>query len=657
MAIDLPLDLQVAIVNPSGVPAGSGLILDTHHILTCAHVILTVTGGKAADPPPWDSDIDFRFLPWRSGEQPRARLVRNAWKATEGVPGDSGLRDLALLRVEKPLPSPTEYWRIYPGVHVPRSRVTILAFPEGQSAGIRADIIFKGEVADGWWQADNTPEAQYKIQPGFSGCPLFEPNTERVLGLIAEAERGGPRVGFLIPGSVLLKFLREVGDKLGQPEFADQFRARAPLFDVPDLPRNLLCRETLVQSVTDMVLGESKAAVGLVGLRGMGGIGKTVVARLLVEHDTVRRRFHDGVYWLTVGENKSLTEVESLQQKLLTRLSGKSRADLTLDGLREAIVKELEGQSVLLVVDDVWTPNDVHAFDIRRKGCAVVFTSRKRSGFDAHGVTVKDVEFLSETEAETLFRDHAGLGVDAPLVEAQRQILGHCNRHVLGVVVAGSMVRKHPQKATFILDRLERADVRRIVASVPEYRRSSAYPGQETSLFRMLQTSFDLLEDGQKGLFADFGIFREDTPIPAEAVELLGFAAGLDELETDESVKSLDDASLLTYHEGEQLGSPYVTLHDLQRDFAVCLAQDLRASHARFVDAYRKRFGGSFYDANGRSNMKYFRKFMIHHLLGAGLIEEALTLLIDPDWLAHRLAAKDQILEIIGDYDRGIAAS
>ena len=197
----------------------------------------------------------------------------------------------------------------------------------------------------------------------------------------------------------------------------------------------------------------------------------------------VRRRFHDGVYWLTVGENKSLTEVEALQQKFLARLSGKSHVESTLDGLRDAIDKT-KGRSILLVVDDVWTPIDVRAFDIRREGCAVVFTSRKREGFDAHGVALKNVELLDKAEAENLFRDYAGLPENVELDATLLQILGHCNRHALEVVIAGSMVRKHPQKTAFILDRFEKADVAKIVASVPEYRRSSAYPARKTKCGR-----------------------------------------------------------------------------------------------------------------------------------------------------------------------------
>ena len=105
-----------------------------------------------------------------------------------------------------------------------------------------------------------------------------------MLGLMAENDLGGARVGFFIPGSVLFKILAEVGDKIGKPDFANKFRARAALFDAPDLPRKLLPRKPLVQSIADTVLGESKAPVGVLGLRGMGGIGKTLVARLLIEH-------------------------------------------------------------------------------------------------------------------------------------------------------------------------------------------------------------------------------------------------------------------------------------------------------------------------------------------------------------------------------------
>jgi hypothetical protein len=83
------------------------------------------------------------------------------------------------------------------------------------------------------------------------------------------------------------------------------------------------------------------------------------------------------------------------------------------------------------------------------------------------------------------------------------------------------MVGRHPTRTALILDRFDRADVSSIVAAVPVYRRSRAYPGQKTSLFRILQTSFELLDDREKSFLGYFAIFPEDTQIPTAAIELL----------------------------------------------------------------------------------------------------------------------------------------
>jgi hypothetical protein len=652
MASALPLYLQVAILGADGNPVGSGLVLDKMHILTCAHVVRMAAGIKdQIAPPPSDRDVDVQTLPWQGSPPTAARLMPGAWKPTSVTPDDKGVRDLALLKLSAPLAGVGSGWGLYPGAHVPKAAVTLFAFPEGQIAGVRSDIILKGMVGDNWWQADNTPAAQYKIQPGFSGSPVFEPTIERVLGLVAEADRGAARVGFLIPGSILLAFLAEAAG----PDFADRFRAPAPLHGAPELPKKLVQRAAVIQGIAGMLLGDNPT-VGLVGLRGMGGIGKTVAARLLADDPAIRRRYHDGIFWCTVGENLKEEQIKDRQRGLLGSLGGQASGVSSIDELRDAITKELDGRKALIIVDDVWTPSDVRAFSIRSDGCAVLFTSRMTRSFEVNGVSVKNIELLDEPEAAGLFRAYAGIKDDVTLNDVQRKILAHCNRHALGVVVAGSMVGRHPTRTALILGRFDKADVSKIVAAVPEYRRSSAYPGQETSLFRILQTSFELLDDREKNFLGHFAIVPEDTQIPMAAIELLGPMANLNELDIDECVANLDDAALLTFHRNdEEPLLSFVTLHDLQRDFIVCQSNsnDNRKRHSSLVEAFRDRYGKLYVE--GPKDPSYLRRFMVHHLLGAGMTAEALALLIDPDWITHRLVAKDPAWEIIRDYDLGLA--
>jgi WD40 repeat protein len=558
------------------------------------------------------------------------------------------VRDLALLKLLAPFTGIRTGWGLYPGAHVPKAPATVFAFPRGQIAGVRSDIIFKGTLADSWWQADNTADAQYKIQPGFSGSPVFEPTIQRVLGIIAEADPGDPRVGFLIPGSALLAFLAETAG----PDFADRFRAPAPLHGVPELPKKLVQRAVVIRSIAEMLLGDSP----IVGLRGMGGIGKTVVARLLAEDPAIRHRYHDGIFWRALSQNLKEEELKDEQRGLLDVLGGRQSGAASIDELRDAITKELDGREVLIIVDDVWTANDVHAFNVRADGCSVLFTSRRSSGFDLNNVPVKNIELLDWPEAEELFRAYADIADNVALDEVAGRILGHCNRHALGVVVAGSMVRQYPTRTALILDRFEKADVSRIVAAIPQFRRSSAYPSQETSLFRVLQTSFELLHERERKFVAHFAIFPEDTQIPIAAVELLGSIDNLDELEIARSVGHLDDAALLTFHWSTEPSSSYVTFHDLQRDFVVCQSDsnDRLESHSALVQVFRDRYG-KLYAEGPNNGPSYLRRFMVYHLLGAKMTTEVFTLLIDPDWITHRLVAKDPVREIVRDYDLALA--
>jgi CO dehydrogenase nickel-insertion accessory protein CooC1 len=69
------------------------------------------------------------------------------------------------------------------------------------------------------------------------------------------------------------------------------------------------------------ITGQSSA----VGVRGMGGTGKSVLAAALAHDWEVRQAFPDGIYWLTIGQKPNLLE---LQNQLLRQLTG-SKQTLT----------------------------------------------------------------------------------------------------------------------------------------------------------------------------------------------------------------------------------------------------------------------------------------------------------------------------------------
>ena len=90
----------------------------------------------------------------------------------------------------------------------------------------------------------------------------------------------------------------------------EQGQAMGKLHGVPDLPPHYLSREDLAGLKRKLLADVRNVAIigrgQAVGVQGMGGIGKTVLAAALAQNSEVRRAFPDGIYWLTVGQTPSL---------------------------------------------------------------------------------------------------------------------------------------------------------------------------------------------------------------------------------------------------------------------------------------------------------------------------------------------------------------
>jgi hypothetical protein len=72
---------------------------------------------------------------------------------------------------------------------------------------------------------------------------------------------------------------------------------------VPDLPINFIARSVELEALKKALLSDrDQRDVALVAMRGMGGIGKTVLAQALCHDESVQAAFPDGIIWVRIGE-------------------------------------------------------------------------------------------------------------------------------------------------------------------------------------------------------------------------------------------------------------------------------------------------------------------------------------------------------------------
>jgi hypothetical protein len=87
-------------------------------------------------------------------------------------------------------------------------------------------------------------------------------------------------------------------------------KAMGKLFGVPELPPHYLLRaEDIAELKQKLLAGDRSIGItgqsSAVGVQGMGGIGKTVLAAAMAYDSEVRQTFPDGIHWLTVSQNRT----------------------------------------------------------------------------------------------------------------------------------------------------------------------------------------------------------------------------------------------------------------------------------------------------------------------------------------------------------------
>ena len=144
---------------------------------------------------------------------------------------------------------------------------------------------------------------------------------------------------------------------------------------VPPLPPNYVERRNDLEALRSAVLDDGTSRrVALTALKGMAGVGKTILAQALCLDETVQSAFPDGIVWLNIGKDpRDLLP--------LFREAGRATGDSLqgYDSVQSAsnqLRNHLREKAVLLVLDDVWDAHDAAPFLIDSPRSRLLITTR-----------------------------------------------------------------------------------------------------------------------------------------------------------------------------------------------------------------------------------------------------------------------------------------
>ncbi|XP_031278328.1 putative disease resistance protein RGA1 [Pistacia vera] len=215
---------------------------------------------------------------------------------------------------------------------------------------------------------------------------------------------------------------------------------------------DVIGRDDHLEEIIKLIIDHSNDGQNLsvIPIVGIGGLGKTTLAKLAYNDDRIRNHF-DSRMWICVSEDFGLKQ---LMMKIIKSVTGQNHGDLDTDELQKMLRETLNGKRYLLVMDDVWNEDCRSWIELKNilsqsgNGSVVLVTTRSDRVASIMG-TMRDVngyklEGLSNESCLSLLLKCAFKEAQEKqhhnLIKIGEEIVTKCGGIPLAVTTLGSLL-------------------------------------------------------------------------------------------------------------------------------------------------------------------------------------------------------------------------
>nr|XP_027116390.1 putative disease resistance protein At1g50180 [Coffea arabica] len=352
-----------------------------------------------------------------------------------------------------------------------------------------------------------------------------------------------------------------------------------------------------IRQLVSLITDEGIRSHRVISVHGMGGLGKTTLARKIYKHIEVERAFKQFAWVSVTQQCNTMTVFRDILKQLVPDQRKDSVGKMDERELVGELYKVQKETKSFVVLDDLWKIEDWEclkvAFPFAEADSKILITTRNQKLVEDE--FLYPLNLLNEDEGWELLqkrpftkRNGADSESDPQLEAVGRAIVGKCGNLPLAISAIGGVLS---QKTS-----LEEWET--VKNDVDSYIRMSEGGKEEGygAVLQVLALSYDELPYHLKPCFLYLGQFREDEDIDAEMLYRMWTAEGMVSADHGGKGETLTDVAERYLYEmasrsilqvkfdefstARKVKSCY--LHDLMREF--CLARGKEVEFLKLLD-------------------------------------------------------------------------
>ncbi|KAK8575881.1 hypothetical protein V6N13_032808 [Hibiscus sabdariffa] len=381
-------------------------------------------------------------------------------------------------------------------------------------------------------------------------------------------------------GKRVAEKLEDIKDHLNKGAFEEVAESQPAASVVVRPDERPIALESTIDEVWSCIMDKD---VGIIGLYGIGGVGKTTLLNQINNKFSTTPESFSVVIWALVSKDYN---VEKIQYRIGGKIgfSDESWRSKTVEQKAEDIYGVLHNKKFVVLLDDLWERVDLNKIGIpkpsRENGSKLIFTTRSFEVCGEMEARKKiKVECLKPEEAWKLFQDKVGdeaLNSHPDIRKLAEQVTKECGGLPLALITIG---RAMACKSTLGEWRYAILKLKRSTLLI-----------MENEVLPLLKFSYDNLPPTMKCCLLYCCLYPEDYNISKRRLVEYWFCGGLwnefdkfteAQLQGDHIINSLLNACLLE-RAGESFYGELVKMHDVIRDMVLWIACELEAQDKKF---------------------------------------------------------------------------